>query len=145
MLWGVTFLTLIGVSLLVTVPESRRLLTRASVTRVAIVAVPAALVNAWFLLPTLAYGGRTAIATISTSAQEDALLRATSGLVSAANLFTFSRGTDVANTPDFALSLPILAIAWVLGGAIYLGLRRHSALMLRVAWVLLAWGLISGS
>jgi hypothetical protein len=145
-LWGVTFLLLTTLTLLIFVPPSRRLLTRAGLLRLGAVMTPAVMVNSWFLLPALAYGTRTAIGHTPTGG----LLRATSILVNTHHLFTFSRASAVHHihglddAPDFALSLPILAIAWVGVGAVLATKSRRGAAMVRVAWIFIAWGVVFG-
>lgn len=128
MLWGCTLLAVTGALVLALVPQSRSWLGARRLGRVAAVAVPAALVNAWFLLPTLAYASNTKIG--SQDAVADQTLRYTMGLVSFAHLFTLSRATTVPGTPDYVLALPALAIAWALVGAIVIliwGDRRAAA------------------
>jgi hypothetical protein len=102
--------------------------------------VPAAMVSAWFLLPAAAYESKTLIAT--EFPHWEALLRATMGLVSTGHLFTLSRAS--ASTPGaaFALSLPILVIAWTLVSlAIFLrtGLRGTWIRVLLICSVLTAF------
>ena len=110
MLWGVTALAIGALITAAAIPQARALLTRRGVARVAVLLVPAALVNAWYLFPALAYGSRTEIAT---TYNYTVSLRGSAYLVSAGNLFTLSRASVVGNTPDFALALPVLAVAWI--------------------------------
>lgn len=115
-LLGVTTLTLTGLALVICVPDARRHLTRRGVTSVTAVLVPSALVSAWYLLPTLAYNSSTRIAGEYHHSQEQ--IRTTARLVSLGHLITFSRASALA-TPShyaFALSLPVLAVAWVAAG-----------------------------
>jgi hypothetical protein len=112
MLWGVTTLALAAVAILVCVPQARRSVTRAGVLRVACIVVPAALVNAWFLLPAVAYKSETLIG--GSYESTEALVRSTVGLVSVKHLLTVSRASATAPSIPFALSLPVLEIAWVL-------------------------------
>ncbi len=109
--WGSTMIVVVALAILVCVPRARREVTRAGAIRVAGLVVPAALLSAWFLLPAAAYESNTLISTEYPHWQ--LLLRATQYLVSAKHLFTLSRAS--ASTPGaaFALSLPILVIAWV--------------------------------
>jgi hypothetical protein len=110
--WGSAMIVVFGVALVVCVPRARQEVTRAGAIRVAGLVVPSALLSAWFLLPAVAYQSSTLIAT--EFPHWAALLRATQNLVSVQHLFTLSRAS--ASTPGaaFALSLPILVIAWVL-------------------------------
>ncbi len=126
--WGSAMIVVVGLAIVVCVPRSRREITRAGVLRVAGLVVPAALLSAWFLLPAAAYESSTLIAT--EFPHWAALLRATQNLVSVRHLFTLSRAS--ASTPGaaFALSLPILVIAWVLV-SLAIFLRRG----LRGTWI----------
>jgi hypothetical protein len=113
-LWGSTALALLGLAILIWVPQARRAVTRRGALRVIALAVPALFVNAWFLLPAIAYESHTLIS--SQYAHELALLRGTMQIVSAKYLFAISRSvTPPKGGVDFSVSLPTLAIAWVLG------------------------------
>lgn len=132
-LWGVTMLIILGLAILAGVPQARRSVTRRGALRVVCLVIPAALVNAWYLFPELAYAQRTAISQTYNYAQS---LHNTSFLVSAGNLFTFSRAGAVANTPGFALALPVLTIAWVLASFVVSLARRHDGAWGRALWIL---------
>lgn len=116
MLWASTLLAAIGALVLVCIPGSRPWLKPRRVIRVAGVVLAGALVNAWFLLPTLAYSSSTKIG--SQYGVADRTLRYTMSLVSFAHLFTLSRATTVPGTPDYALPLPTLTIVWALIGTV---------------------------
>jgi hypothetical protein len=133
MLWGVTVLAVGGLAVAVAVPQARRRVTRRGVIRVAVLVIPASLVNAWYLFPALAYGQRSSIATHYDYA---GTLRSSSFLVSFVRLFTFSRASAVENTPDFVLALPLLAVAWVLLSILISLILRGDAVWRRVLWVL---------
>jgi hypothetical protein len=125
MVWGSTTIAVVGLAILVCVPRARRALTRAGLIRVAGLLVPALLVSAWFLLPAATYESSTFIS--AEYPRWQGLLRGTMSLVSVRHLFTLSRAS--ASTPGaaFALSLPILVIAWALVSIVILlrgGLRR---------------------
>jgi hypothetical protein len=140
-LWGSTILALTTFAIVVCVPRAREQITRAGTMRVAGLVVPALLVNAWFLLPAIAYQSQTVIGDGSTNARE--LLQTTMPLVSASHLFTLSRASASAGAA-FALSLPILAIAWVLlGMALVLPRAAHSTWM-RVLLVLVSLAVLIG-
>ncbi len=128
MVWGSTVLAVVTVSSLVGTPGVRRRLTRAGVLRVAALVLPAAMVSAWFLLPTVAYEAHTLVAHAYPHAR--ALLRQLMYTVAARNLFTLSRapapGTIV------SLALPILAVAWVLVSIAMLAWRRRRGTEMRV-------------
>jgi hypothetical protein len=130
-LWGTTFLALVGLAILVCVPQARQEITGRGVIRVTIVLVPALLANAWFLLPETAYEARTLI---GSGYQHGALywkgmLERYMPLVAAGRLFTFSRATSGSET-SLVFSLPVLVIVWVSVGAVML-LRVGS----RGAWM----------
>jgi hypothetical protein len=112
LVWGSTILVLAGLAVVVCVPRARREITRTSAIRVSGLVVPALLLNAWFLLPAAAYEANTVIATEYPGARLE--LREMMFLVSASHLFTLSRAPMFAPGTDFALSLPILVIAWAL-------------------------------
>jgi hypothetical protein len=129
---GLTTLALTAIALLVCVPDARRQLTRRGVARLAGVVIPAALVSAWYLLPMLAYQSRTQIGSNYRDAAEG--LEGTVSLVSLARLFTFSRtaGLGLAAPYYLALSLPVLAIVWVLAGILVLPRDTRNRVWLRV-------------
>jgi hypothetical protein len=111
-LWATTIFGLTCVAVAVGVPAARRQLSVRGVIHVAAVVVPALLVNAWSLLPTVAYASHTRIGSQYVVAHE--LLHETMHLVAFDHLFTLSRAADVARFPDDALSLPTAPIVWVL-------------------------------
>jgi uncharacterized membrane protein len=116
---GLTTLALTALAILAIVPDARRRVTRWGIARTAGIVVPAAMVSAWYLLPLLAYQSRTHEGRNYAESLET--LKATTGMVSAAHLFTLSRanaGTPNPNPWVIPLSLPILAIIWVLASII---------------------------
>jgi len=129
---GLTTLALAGLACIVCVPAARAAVTRKSVLRVAGVVVPAALVSAWYLLPTLAYESTTRIG----SDYSEALLqlRSTANLVSLNHLFTFSRtlGPGIPTPYYLSLALPVLAIAWVLAGMLILPWGSRNRTWIRI-------------
>ncbi|HEX5853526.1 MAG TPA: hypothetical protein VFY36_10585 [Solirubrobacteraceae bacterium] len=117
---GLTTLAIAGLAIVVCVPDARRQITWRGSARVAGVVVPAALVSAWYLLPAIIYASRTRLGREYAHVHES--LHATSKLVAFEHLFTLSRASALA-TPSpypFAVSLPLLAIAWVLAGILIL-------------------------
>ncbi|HWW90957.1 MAG TPA: hypothetical protein VNY35_09285 [Solirubrobacteraceae bacterium] len=139
MLWGVTALAVSALATVIVIPQIRRRVTLRRLVRVFAVVIPSALVNAWYLFPALAYGQRSWIATHYDYAGS---LHSTAFLVSASNLFTFSRASTVNNTPDFVLALPLLAVAWVLVSIVLSVIHRGDALWRRMLWVLSALSLV---
>jgi len=143
MLWGSSVLGALTMVTMVAVPPARRLLTRRGIMRVACVVIPAALVNAWYLLPALVYGRRTNI--VQTYGYAHSLHR-TDYLVAARHLFTFSRAdasSEVASHA-FITALPVLAIAWtIVGIAISLRFTAGGAWR-RVLWIFAAAAIALG-
>jgi hypothetical protein len=109
-IWGSTLLILVGSAILLCVPDARRRLTRAGAIRASALILPAVMVNAWFLLPTVAYEAHTVIA--ENYPHFRVLLRTTSYTVAANHLFTISRANTAGTV--LTLSLPILAMGWIL-------------------------------
>lgn len=111
-LLALTTFALWGAVVLVLIPDARRRITPRGIARVAGVVAPAALVSAWYLLPTLAYHSTTHLGSEYHEAQVEMTVNVS--LVSMAHLFTFSRTTGP------GMSLPVLAIVWVLAGMLVL-------------------------
>jgi hypothetical protein len=122
LLWATTVLALVIPLLVAGVPEARQMVTRRGLLRVLGVAVPAMAVNAWYLLPDLAYYSHTVIA------QRIDEWRASAGTagpeVDAKYLFSIVRRTPFAGS-GFTVALPMLAIAWVLTVVAYVVVRRQ--------------------
>jgi len=112
--WATSLLLILGVALLALVPAARALLTRRGVLRIVAVALPALLVNGWFLLPAVAYQSHTQIAVDVHTAH--GLLRQSADYVASGHVFSLTRATADPQLPRFALQLPLLAIGWVLVG-----------------------------
>lgn len=140
LVWGTTVLLVAGALVLALAPAARALLlTREAARRLALVAVPATLVNAWFLLPIALYSANTVIG--SDRAVADQSLRDTMFMVKPDRLLTLSRGTVDDTVPYYVCALPLLALAWVVG-ALAIERARHRAPAFRIATALLA--LIAG-
>jgi len=125
LVWGSTTIALVGLAIVVCVPQARREISRPGLVRLAAVAVPAMLVSAWFLIPAVAYQSSTWIA--SEYPTWRGILRSTMYLVGTQHLFTLSRSSASPFDRGFALSLPVLAMAWALVGialALPFGLHR---------------------
>ncbi len=123
--WGSTTIALTALAILACVPQARRALSKAGVVRAGALVLSALLVNAWFLLPATVYEAQTRIA--SGYLGWRLVLRETMFLVSAQHLFTLSRASASLPGTDFALSLPVLVIGWVLVSlvlALWGGLRN---------------------
>jgi hypothetical protein len=111
-IWGSTALMIVGAAILAFVPEARRSISWPKALRVLAIVVPAALVSAWFLLPTVAYESNTVIAQSYPIFRR--LLRHSMYTVAARHLFTLSRAH--ASGTVVTTALPVLAIVWVLAG-----------------------------
>jgi hypothetical protein len=140
-LWGSTILTVASVAMLVCVPQTRRAITRSGVLRVAAVAVPALLVNAWFLLPDLVYRSHTAVGIRYQYAKN--LLKAEMPLVSAGHLLSVWRVSALPGG-GFVLSLPTLEIAWLLVGIALLLRTARAIAWTRILLVIAAIAVLAG-
>jgi hypothetical protein len=144
LVWATTVLLIVGTVAFVVVPSLRPLITRQGLSRLAVVAVPAVLVNAWFLLPTIAYQSHTMMAINVTGAHD--MLRNTIDGTTPHHLFSLGRGRVDPWYPRYAVQLPILATAWIVAGLLIVRPKRsspwlRSALLLLVVavatWVLM--------
>jgi hypothetical protein len=136
--WGSTMFVVLGGAIALCVPQARRAVTRRGALRVAGLVIPALLVNAWFLLPAVAYESTTRIA--SEYELWRLLLSKTMYLVSERHLLTLSRASAT-GSGAFALSLPVLEMAWALASvALFLraGLRQAWTRVLLICAVLTA-------
>jgi hypothetical protein len=138
MVWGSTFLLLLGLAIVLGVPAARRVMTWRRVIRLAGLLVPSFLLSAWFLLPTLAYGAHTVIANAygKGSSYWQSVLVEKMFMVSPGNLFTLSRASAIPQSTVFALSLPILVIAWVLLSVVVLSAVRTTGTWMRILLVI---------
>jgi hypothetical protein len=133
-IWGSTILVLLGAALLACVPRARHGITRAGAIRVCGLVLPALMVSAWFLLPTVAYESQTVIAAAYPHFRE--LLRSSMYTVAAGHLLTLSRAPTAGTV--VTLSLPVLAIGWILL-SISLSLRsRRAGTWMRVLLILVS-------
>jgi hypothetical protein len=125
--WGSTFIALMGALVVICIPRAREWLSWRAAVRVSVLVIPALLVSAWFLLPAVAYESHTQIS--SEYPLWRLTLKGTMDLVSAENLFAVSPASAVHGS-EFVLSLPILAMAWSLLSILVCWRAR-----LRGAWV----------
>ncbi len=135
LVWATTVLLIAGTAAFVVLPSLRALITRQGLLRLALVAVPAVLVNAWFMLPALAYQSDTVIASDVTAAHN--MLRGTMAGTTPQHLFNLGRGRVDPLYPSLAVQLPVLATAWIVVGLLIARPRRGSP-WLRTALLLLA-------
>lgn len=134
LIWGSTVLMIATLAILACAPGARRQVSRAGVLRVGALVIPALLVSAWFLLPTLAYESHTLIAHSYPHYRDS--LRKTIYTVAAHNLFKLSHAPSTGTI--VSLSLPILAVAWVLVSIGLLARGRRTGTEMRVLLVLAA-------
>lgn len=139
MLWGVTILGVVGLVLAIAVPEARRSVSRRGVLRVLAIAVPAFAVDAWYLLPDLAYHSQTVI--VQRIEEWKALLRGPSPVLDLKYLLSLGRPSPYPGS-GLTGTLPVLAVAWVLAVAVASHARRRDAwarvlMVLSVATVVL--------
>jgi hypothetical protein len=111
LLWGTTMLVVVGLLLFAVAPSLRRVVTRAGVVQVAGVAVPAVLVNGWFLLPDIVYQSHTTIANSYYLTKHDLVWGMT--LVQPSDLFSLGRANARFDYQHMAVQLPLLGVAWV--------------------------------
>jgi hypothetical protein len=115
LLWATTILGIAALVLLAGVPQARRMVTRRGLLRVLAVIVPAMAVNAWYLLPDLAYHADTVIA--QRIDEWRVAVRTPGAEIDARHLFSLGRSSASAGSA-FTVALPVLAIGWVLIAAI---------------------------
>jgi hypothetical protein len=111
LLWAATLLVLLGIVVALAVPQARGLVTRRGTLRILAVVVPAMAVNAWYLLPDLAYQADTVISHRTDEWRKS--LTGSSPLVAAHSLFGLSRRSDAGDGFQPSTTLPVLAMAWV--------------------------------
>jgi hypothetical protein len=132
LLWGVTILGSAGLALLAGVPQARRMITRRGVLRVLAIVIPATAVNAWYLLPDLAYHSDTYIA--GRIDEWQALLRGPHPELATSSLFSLDRRSAFPGS-GLIITLPVPAMAWVAVAAIVVR-RQHRATWARTLAVL---------
>jgi hypothetical protein len=108
--WATSAMTLLGLVFFALVPGFRRMFTRRGLLRVLAVAIPAGMVNGWFMLPAIAYQGQTWIGTNYDMATS--LLLTSMFYVEPQHILTLTRETAEPSTPHLALQLPLLAAGW---------------------------------
>jgi hypothetical protein len=125
LVWGTTWMALIGILVILCIPQARRRLTRRRLARVSALVIPAMLINAWFLLPAVLYQTHTGIGSRYLYWRLE--LKGYMFIVAASHLFALSRPTAIPGTSGFVVSLPVLTIAWVLIGLIVCTRRDRGA------------------
>jgi hypothetical protein len=147
LVWATTMLGIAAGAALVVIAPMRELITRRGLLRIAVVVVPAVMVNAWFLLPAVVYQSHTNIA--SNVASAHSLLASSMKWVAAEHVLSLGRAPVEPIYTRFAAQLPLLAAGWVVAGLIVLRPSRNapwlraSLLLLVMAvatWVLMTSG-----
>lgn len=138
-LWVGTVLVIVAAAVCAVAPSARSLVTRDGLVRVLVVAVPALLVNAWFLVPDVVYQSQTWIVSVLPSWRD--LLKETMVFVAPSSLFRLSgRGTTSGDAASATIhtALPVLAIGWGAMTALLVAQRWRRAESVRVLFVLSA-------
>ena len=146
-LWGFTLMILTALAIIACVPEARRQITLVGATRVAGLAIPSLMVNAWYLLPAIAYSSNTWIGGGygAGGVYWSRGLRKFMFIVSAKHLFTLSRAASVPGYANTASSLPVLVIAWVIVSIVlFLWLGRRNRLWLRLLLITSGMAVVIG-
>ncbi|HEV7493323.1 hypothetical protein [Baekduia sp.] len=135
--WASTAMTVLGLVFLALVPAFRRMFNRRGLLRIAAVAIPAGLVNAWFMVPAIAYQGKTWIGTNYDMAR--GLLLTSMYYVEPQHILALTRTRADPGSPHLALQLPLLAAIWLVIGLVLV--RPHwRSQWLRTAVLMLAAG-----
>ncbi len=121
LLWALTILVPVVLVLAAAVPEARGLVTRRGLLRVLAVVVPAMAVNAWYLLPDLAYHSHTLIVERIDEWKRTVLNPGPA--MKAKYLYSVNRTSGFSGSA-FSLALPVLAIGWVALAAIVVGRKQ---------------------
>ncbi len=148
LVWATTMLVIAAGAALVVIAPLRALITRRGLLRIAVVVVPAIMVNAWFLLPAAVYQSHTNIASDVASAH--GLLDYSMKWVSAEHVLGLGRTPVEPDYTRFAAQLPLLAAGWVVAGLILLRPSRNApwlrASLLLLVMAVATWALMtSGS
>lgn len=134
LLWGATFMAVAAALLYVLAAPVRRAVTRRGVLRVLAVSAPALLVNAWFLVPDLAYQSQTIVVAELPLWRE--WLR--TGFYGPTWSILLSLGRDQSYHGGLVLALPVLGMAWAVAAGLFITWRRPRAPSTRI--VLALWG-----
>jgi hypothetical protein len=147
LVWGTTVVALVGAVALASNAGLRRLVTRRGLLRLAAIAIPATLINAWWLIPAAVYQSHTVIG--SDVAQAHFLLKSGMELVTPEHALTLTRTRADPLVPRYALQLPMLAIAWAAIGLVLLRARRGSAwfrtALLMLVVIVVTWVFMTNS
>ncbi len=147
LVWATTVVVIVGTAAFMLLPSLRALITRQGLLRLAVVAAPAVLVNAWFMLPAIAYQSDTVIASNAAAAHD--MLRGTIPGTAPRYLFSLGRERVDPAYPRLAVGLPVLATAWVVAGLLIARPKRSSpwlrAVLLLLAVAAATWALMTRS
>lgn len=139
LLWGLTVVGVVIAAITAGVPSARRAITWRGLRRVGLVVVPSVLVNAWFLVPTVVFGAGTTIA--NDHVFNDETMRLAAVFVTPRALTSLGRHVVDPEYPFYVFSLPMLALAWVVGSLVLSWPSRHTG-WFRAVLVFLGIGLV---
>ena len=147
LVWGTTVMAVVGAAALTLIAPLRALVTRRGLLRLAVIAIPATVFNAWWLVPAAVYQSHTAIG--SDAEQARFLLKTGVELLSPEHALTLTRTRADPLVPRMALQLPMLAIAWTAISLVLLRARRSTAwfrtALLMLIVIVLTWVLMTNS
>jgi hypothetical protein len=136
--WATTAMAVLGIVSYALIPGFRALITWRGLKRALVVAIPAGLVNAWFLIPATAYQGHTYLGTNYDLAT--GLLLTSMHYVESQYILTLGRAQPYPGEPHLSEQLPLLATIWAALAVVISRPRLRSSQWLRVAVVTLAAG-----
>ncbi|HEX5853581.1 MAG TPA: hypothetical protein VFY36_10865 [Solirubrobacteraceae bacterium] len=145
LLWGSTVLAMLGLAVIVCVPQARDEITGRRVLRVVSLMVPALLVSAWFLLPELAYSSHIFAGSGYGGGShywQDSLQKYMY-TVSVKSLFALERSIVQPGSIYF-LTLPVAAIVWVLAATAILLRAGSRGPWARVLLILIGMAVLIG-
>jgi hypothetical protein len=140
LLWGTTILAISSVIVAATVPQARNLVTKRGTLRILAIVIPAMAVNAWYLLPGLAYHADTVIA--NNIGEWRAVLRGHRPELAVQHLLGLRHPGGLPRS-ELSTTLPVLAIAWVAVAAVVSAPWRGAWARMLSVLVLLTAGLLT--
>lgn len=140
MLWATTLGAFVLAFILICVPAARALLfQKRGLKRLALIMVPAILVNMWFLLPDIAYQAQTSIA--ANTAFAEGLVTTSMFYVVPKYLFTLHNHNGIPGATHQSAQLPLLGVGWsVIAIVLYWRGWRSKWLWMSVAFFALMIG-----
>jgi len=134
--WATSAMAVLGVVCFALLPGFRRLFNRRGLLRIAAVAIPAGMVNAWFMIPAIAYQGQTWIGNAYDMATS--LLLTSMYYVEPQHILTLTRTRADPPSPHLALQLPLLAAGWAVIGLLIFRRPSWRSQWLRTGVLMLA-------